>query len=505
MNELELLQNQIDEVPEPSPEFVWRVRGRLTEAMAEEGSGKEQTDSRRHVTRRPSSRVVLVAATVILVFVAAVATYSALGNKSVPGTRVASGTWHLAGYLVAQSGTENEYGPTSGYLTCPTSTVCYDASAQISQVGSSYIAGKSVLFVTMDKGASWEARDLPTGVTLTTRLECVTIEACALGATGPGPSGSDTTQILMTSDGGNSWVSHDLPAGIGSLYALSCPSTGTCSGLASLAPSHLGDTLVETHDGGTTWSQYAFPGDQVETAISCSSGRCLVIGDQTSTTPGIAGYGVSWTDGGGSWHSELIKGASLGVSFGQGNLTCPSATFCMAIAAVPHESTHCSAQAEAASEAAGNNCQCPPETSTSSSSSTGCVTGQNVITEPAVTTDGGVSWTLESFPASVPSVGLFDVDCPTTDLCWSAGLEDVPNQSVVGGIRYGSGSSPIVLMSQDGGVTWVAHTFATPSTAPAGETLSGIDQVQCQPTNSCVALGLDMGGAAHTIVYTFDG
>jgi hypothetical protein len=60
-----------------------------------------------------------------------------------------------------------------------------------------------------------------------------------------------------------------------------------------------------------------------------------------------------------------------------------------------------------------------------------------------------------------------------------------------------------VLMSHDGGATWELHTFLTPSTAPAGETLSGIGQIQCQSPSSCVALGIDIGGSAHTLVYTF--
>jgi hypothetical protein len=100
---------------------------------------------------------------------------------------------------------------------------------------------------------------------------------------------------------------------------------------------------------------------------------------------------------------------------------------------------------------------------------------------------------------------IFHVDCPTSNLCWAAGSEKVSNQSVIGGLSSGSGSSPVVLMSRDGGATWSPHTFATPSTLPAGDTLSGIGQIQCQPTTSCVALGISMGGAAHTLVYAFDG
>ena len=157
---------------------------------------------------------------------------------------------------------------------------------------------------------------LPAGVTLTTALQCVSDEECALGATGPGPGGTTTAQILTTTDGGSSWISHDLPAGIGSLYLLSCPSLGACSGLASPAVSHLASTFVETHDGGASWSRYAFSEDQDTTSISCaSSNQCLVVGDEPSTSPGSSGYGVSWTtdDGGQSWHSDVTKGFSLGV------------------------------------------------------------------------------------------------------------------------------------------------------------------------------------------------
>ena len=508
MDELELLQEHFDEVPVPSQEFVNRVRGRLIDSIDDDdGPGPRSRVSHPPTRRLRMATIAAVAASLILV-AAAVAVFSSSGNGSLHGG-TALGSWRLAGFVVAQSGSENAYGPTSGFLTCPTSSICYDASPQISQVGSSYVAGKSVLFATSNDGTSWVGRDLPAGVTLTTALQCVSDEECALGATGPGPGGTTTAQILTTTDGGSSWISHDLPAGIGSLYLLSCPSLGACSGLASPAVSHLASTFVETHDGGASWSQYAFSEDQAPTSISCaSSNQCLVVGDEPSTSPGSSGYGVSWTtdDGGQSWHSDVTKGFSLGVAFGQGNLSCPTSNMCMANAVVSHQVSQCSAQAAAASAAAGTTCQCPPDPS-ASGASTGstCTTGQDLVSEPATTTDGGRTWALESFPSDIPRPMIFDVECTTPDLCWAAGSENVPNQSVIGGLPSGSGSSPVVLMSRDGGITWATHTFAVPSALPAGETLSAIDQIQCQSTGSCVALGLGVGGAAHTLVYTFDG
>jgi hypothetical protein len=150
--------------------------------------------------------------------------------------------------------------------------------------------------------------------------------------------------------------------------------------------------------------------------------------------------------------------------------------------------------------------QCPPQESTpSKTASPSCVTGQVVFSEPAVTTNGGLTWKLESFPANVPGPAIQDVSCPTANLCWAAGFDDVANHSTVNQVPDGSENSPIVLMSRDGGVTWSLHTFATPSTLLAGEQLTGISQIQCQFPDSCVALGVDNAGSAHTLVYTFSG
>jgi hypothetical protein len=196
---------------------------------------------------------------------------------------------------------------------------------------------------------------------------------------------------------------------------------------------------------------------------------------------------VSWSteDAGRSWRSSTITA----YTFGQDTLACPTSVMCMTMAVIPHAIT-----------------QCTPEVSIpSTTSTTVCVTGQGGFGEPAVTTNGGLTWKLESFPASVPGPGIMDVSCPTARLCWAAGSDDVANQRMTDGVIQGSGNSPIVLMSRDGGATWKAHTFSTPRTLPAGESFSGISQIQCQSSDSCVALGVDNEGSAHTLVYTFSG
>ena len=142
MNELELLQEHFDEVPEPSEEFVNRVRGRLIDAMEVEDDPVQPSGGRRFAKGRLSmGAVAAIAASLILVAVA-VTVFSSSGNVSLHGG-TAPGSWRLAGYVVAQSGTENAYGPTSGFLTCPTSSICYDASPQISQVGSPTSPGRA--------------------------------------------------------------------------------------------------------------------------------------------------------------------------------------------------------------------------------------------------------------------------------------------------------------------------------------------------------------------------
>jgi len=474
MDELQVLREHYKETVEPSPEFIEGVRERVEEGVA------QPLPPHRLPPARPRGQryklLAAVAATLLLVATGA-SVFALLGDGAVSKPGLVT-SWRLAGYISTPSWAQNEAGPSSGFLTCPTSQVCYDASPQSS--------GGTVLYTSTDFGRTWVASRFSNNDTITSPLECTSNEICAVGATNSQFDDSIAPMFVVTDDGGNTWTSHHLPDGLGPIYQLSCSSATSCFGLtAPQIGTHVAASFIATNNGGATWAiKYAFPADEDLSSISCSSAEnCLVIGDQPSKSPADRGYAVSWIthNGGKNWTSET----TTEFSFGQVSLACSTTTSCDAMASVRQTIT-----------------QCAPTVPNNTVPVPTCSTGYDVINEPVSSTDGGITWRLGSFPSDVPAPNVFALSCPTATSCWAAGSERAPNQSVIGGTPIANGNSPVVFETQNG-AAWTATTLPTPRSAPQGETLSGIAQIQCVSPSSCIALGTDMAGAANTIVYSY--
>ncbi|MCL4443123.1 MAG: IPT/TIG domain-containing protein [Actinobacteria bacterium] len=146
----------------------------------------------------------------------------------------------------------------------------------------------------------------------------------------------------------------------------------------------------------------------------------------------------------------------------------------------------------------------------------------------AVTSNGGLDWTLQQLPSKVGS--LAGISCPTTQACFAVGQASEPYnsttsggivvstsdggsswsvQDIPGGVASLTGIScaissdcwavgnntasvPVMLSTADGGTTWTA----TAPPAPAGNLYA----ISCSTTTSCVATG-----AGGTVVFTSDG
>ncbi len=146
----------------------------------------------------------------------------------------------------------------------------------------------------------------------------------------------------------------------------------------------------------------------------------------------------------------------------------------------------------------------------------------------AVTSNGGLDWTLQQLPSEVGS--LAGISCPTTQACFAVGQASEPYSSITSGgivvstsdggsswsvqdipggvasltgiscaissdcwaVGNNTASVPVMLSTADGGTTWTA----TAPPAPAGNLYA----ISCSTTTSCVATG-----AGGTVVFTSDG
>ncbi len=146
----------------------------------------------------------------------------------------------------------------------------------------------------------------------------------------------------------------------------------------------------------------------------------------------------------------------------------------------------------------------------------------------AVTSNGGLDWTVQQLPSEVGS--LTGISCPTTQACFAVGQASEPYnsftpggivvstsnggsswtiQDIPGGVSSLTGIScaassdcwvvgsntasvPVMLSTTNGGTTWTATT----PPAPAGN----LDVISCPATTHCVATG-----ASGAVVVTSDG
>ena len=374
--------------------------------------------------------------------------------------------WRLASYLVPAGWQENSAGPEPGYLTCPTTRICYVEGNGASS--SSGPADMDSFYVSDDAAATWSALPLPGGVTFTSALACGSAASCAAGALDNGQP-----VFVTTVNGGHSWTVDPLPAGDGQIFKLSCPSAADCQGLASAQGKSISRGLsglmasvsvVGTTDGGRHFTAVRFPPNHSLQDISCPTTRyCVAVGvyNESVLSPSaqLNGYVMISRDGGASWQwGTLPTGLSPG-PFPQ--VSCLSTTQCWMIGYV-HDVAY----------------------SVMASSS-----------------DGGATWTEHSLPAAIPQPQLLSFACPTAATCYAAGSDSIPQRI---GNTYNEGSA-VVAVTQDGGRSWRRVSFPVPARVPSGmqgDSFLSIGGIQCPAAGSCVALGVSDQGSTSTPVYT---
>jgi hypothetical protein len=493
-DEIDLLRLFRADTADPDDAAWNRARTALAAARADMHC-EQGTPQRRHRTwRAPGRRVLISAAAAIVVAVAAaLAGVASQGPptltraltsawqpaRQLPGSvhlrPAASGTWQLAGYLIARGWHENTAGPEPGPLTCPTAATCYiEGDNSTSPSGP---ADMNSFYISADGARTWSVLPVPDGVTFTSALSCASATDCEAGGLYYGHQ----PVYLTTASGGHSWTVSPLPASVGQIITLDCVTATTCRGLASAAPNEpafSGNNLfsnlnfVVSSDGGRRFTVVPFPkGESVQSVTCPTASHCVAVGMYSKATvqngPDL-NHGVLLTsdDGGLSWRKRAWP-----AGYGPGPspaVTCADAGHCVMI---------------------------------------GWVERRNYAVQYSViafSSDGGATWTASTLPHTIPSPLLDTLVCPTARTCYAAGSDDIVQR--IG--KTTNGSSSVVAVTDDAGRTWQRVTFAVPAKVPGGmqaDSFMAIGQIECPQPDACVATGMSDQGSTSTPVYTYHG
>jgi photosystem II stability/assembly factor-like uncharacterized protein len=369
-----------------------------------------------------------------------------------------SGRWQLLGAVLSGSWTQNTHGPPDGALACGSTDACYVLSDKYASPNANAPLLSVSLFVTHDLGTTWSVLPMPKGFDPSSNLSCPDALSCGVGGVLSGQQ-----VFLLTTDAGSQWTITPLKGLPGELVSLACSSATRCHGIVGPnALSLLNEAFVSTADSFKTWKSSAFPAvDGIYDLTCADAAHCLIIG---SRSPGRAfdsraEFVRLTSNSGATWKTGVLpKGFAGGEA-----VSCADAAHCLVAGLIQFDN--------------------------------------NTEDESPVisTTNGGLTWTLDSLPSDVPGPQLSDISCPSTIECWAAGSEEVSES--VGDVT--APDSSVLLGTTNGGATWSKVAFTVPTGAPNAYGLSyqSIGQVACPVTNACIALGTTVQSSPTAPVY----
>jgi photosystem II stability/assembly factor-like uncharacterized protein len=301
----------------------------------------------------------------------------------------------------------------------------------------------------------------PAPITATQMASCGTPRACMV----IGRIGTSLRYVaLVTTNDGSSWSQRPLPlvGGFGT-GAISCVTAERC-----LVVQHRGghdQTLVSllTTNGGLTWRVGILPlYNEPIHAVDCTT-RTLCI---------ALGVGYKWrsarvalsTDGGRSWQVVVDKPMTRAVTYSLNGISCPSTQRCVVAGTYVDRTHHVRRGFSLITSDGGRRWQqvlLPPGTLDNYPYGVTCSTVQRCVmfggaAQVAISTDGGVRWSLRSLPAGVGSA--YVMSCRDATHCFALG-NDVSHRCQVAAHCSPGSSDGAVIASTDGGASWFVSTL----------------------------------------------
>jgi photosystem II stability/assembly factor-like uncharacterized protein len=278
-----------------------------------------------------------------------------------------------------------------------------------------------------------------------------------MGQAGPQPATLHARAMPATGSASGAWsVVHSFPGPQPALTNISCGTRRHCFALASSGG------LLATTDAGRTWKAVAGPrGTFSEMGLRCvSAGTCFIVGRERNR-----GLIARTTDGGARWKLRTVRAMSE-----IDGVDCPTRSRCFAVGEAKMQLWTFAPTLRAVAHKGGKPAGRPGAV----------ILGSN---------NGGLTWRPERVPGNVAldSVGLNNVNCPTTLKCVAVGFR--------------TDNLAEILMTFDGGTSW------TRVKAPrATRTLSS---VACPSVSACYAVGpnqnADQAPPHAYIISTSDG
>ena len=372
-------------------------------------------------------------------------------------------------------------------LSCGSPTMCVAVGGGIGPRGGQ---GVAVIFVTTDAGATWRSRQPPKGMGEIEGVSCVGPADCVVNGSDPGEA---TTLSAVTANGGSSWTTNTIAGGIGGIQSVSCPSARSCVAVGTNASSTY---ALRTADGGHSWTALSMPANVVGlSSVSCGSTQvCVAVGFQTvpgqQDTGALEGAVLDSADGGATWSLPALPGVLGNLSA----VACSSPTHCVALGDVAGAN-----QAIALTTVDGGSTWAQPVDIVAVSAVQGlscptvtvCVAvGQQVPVSAgpsspvaARTRDGGRTWAEDSLPGR--GVEPNGVSCASASLCVAVGAvtHNVDSETTV--------VPGVIMVSTDAGAHWKMSTKRG---------VGNLAAVHCPSTTHCAAVGRNRTGTAPAIL-----
>jgi photosystem II stability/assembly factor-like uncharacterized protein len=348
------------------------------------------------------------------------------GTASAPWTNVVYPPQYAAGHLFT--------------LSCATPNACFGVGA--SQTGAEILS-------TLDGGTTWNNDTYPSSTNLQNNghlfsIFCPTSSACETVGTASNGAGSQLV-IMGTSDGGNTWVNQAYPSGLtnGHLFSVYCASASTCWALGGQSDGT--PVILATTDGGSTWAQQTYPSGLNLAGSGFLSIACPTTKHCIISASGNGGLEILvTTDGGNNWATKPLPPGVVTKTNGIGSVSCGSDKFCT-ITGFSNGSAAGTPPIIISTNDGGNTWQVDPYpaslglttlTGVWCTGATDCwALGNNANGAVIVAThDTAKTWALQHYPLTLGKNDLVSLSCPTTSTCWIVGV--------------GQSNTPVVLVAR---------------------------------------------------------